>query len=219
MRAADLCLGRFALLPGGKQGLKTTGKSHAGGFSLLELTIVLAMLLVVSAVALPNMMDAIYNLRLRAAANSVAGLLQQARFSAVRGNTSYGVLSATLNGARIFYVDLNKSSSYSISDPAVQLGGNVQPALAAGPALPALEFPLQPTTSAPYFNAHGLPCFWSGSVCQAATQSSGPSNIAGYQLLLTDSRPMGASGWVWIVVTPAGRTRIYTWNGGAWDLD
>lgn len=199
--------------------MKRSAESNPGGFSLLELTIVLAMVLVVSAVALPNMMDAIYNLRLRAAANSVAGLLQQARFSAVRGNTACGVLSASLNGARIFYVDLNRSNSYSATDPAVQLGGNVQAALAAGPALPALEFPLQPTTSAPYFNAHGLPCFWSGSVCQAATQSSGTSNISGYQLLLTDSRPMGASGWVWIVVTPAGRTRIYTWNGAYWDLE
>ncbi len=177
------------------------------------------MVLAVSAVAVPNMMDAIYNLRLRAAASSVAGLLQQARFAAVRGNTSYGVLNATVSGARLFYVDLNKSGSYSDSDPAVQLGGNVTSALTSGPALPSLEFALQPTTSAPYFNAHGLPCFWSGSICQAATQSSSTSNIFGYQVLLTDSRPVGASGWVWIVVTPAGRTRIYTWNGSNWDLE
>ncbi len=203
----------------GRTGLKRSGKSNAGGFSLLELTIVLAMVLAVSAVAVPNMMDALYNLRLRAAADSLAGLLQQARFAAVRANTFYGVLNTTANGARVFYVDLNKSGSYSGSDPAAQLGGNVQVALTAGPPLPALEFPLQPTTSSPYFNAHGLPCFWSGSVCEAATQSAGTSNIFGYQLLLTDSRPVGASGWVWIVVTPAGRTRIYTWNGSTWDLD
>ena len=75
------------------------------GFTLVELLIVVAIALTVAAVALPSVLNSIYNVRLRAAANEVAGLLQQAHFRAIRDNTYYPVRSATTGGATVFYLD------------------------------------------------------------------------------------------------------------------
>ena len=61
-------------------------QSKTSGFSLIELMIVVAIIMVVSAMALPSMARGITTIRLRGAATTIAGMVQKARIEAVRTN-------------------------------------------------------------------------------------------------------------------------------------
>ena len=62
-------------------------KLNRAGFSLQEVLVVVAIGLIVTAVALPSMSNAIANMKLRASMTSVSGLLQNTRSMAVKENT------------------------------------------------------------------------------------------------------------------------------------
>jgi Tfp pilus assembly protein FimT len=57
---------------------------RTSGFSLLELLIVVFVVMVVAGIAIPNILSAVANVRLRASAGDLAGLMQDARILALR---------------------------------------------------------------------------------------------------------------------------------------
>ena len=67
------------------------------GFSLIELVVVIGLIGVMVAVAVPGIARYIRNYRIRGAASEVAGALQQARLRAITNNVNYGVLFVPLD--------------------------------------------------------------------------------------------------------------------------
>ena len=202
-----------------------------GGFSLIEMLVVVTIILVVTAISVPNIMQTIAQVRLRSAANSVAGLLQQARIRAVRDNAYYGVIADDGSGsltadANIACVDVNANNTCAASadklDPQVRLGGTNVLTMSTPPATvdSAAGFSSsndaiveQDKTLRVYFNSRGLPCAVSGSVCKS-TDSSGKGYV--YVYYITDQRPI--YGWAAITVSAAGRIRVWTYAGNSvWD--
>src|SRR5258708_27234191 len=61
-------------------------RGRIGGFSIIELLIVLFVVMVIAAIAIPNILLAVSNIRLRASAGDLAGLMQQARIMAAKNN-------------------------------------------------------------------------------------------------------------------------------------
>jgi prepilin-type N-terminal cleavage/methylation domain-containing protein len=71
--------------------------SGASGFSMIELLVVIGLIVVMSAVAVPNIIGYLRNARVRGAMTQVAGEIQTARNKAIVKNTNLGVAFAVID--------------------------------------------------------------------------------------------------------------------------
>ena len=192
------------------------------GMSMIEIMVVVFVTLVLAALASPNIMQAIYNIRLRSAASDLAGLMQQARIMAAKDNTAYAIRYATLGSSSIAYVDVNLSGSYAAGDPLVQFSGTVAPAGGApsgNGGQPAAYVLPGDTGSGSYdntnvlgFSPRGLPCNYDSSTTPATCATPAVKPFGYY---LTDTR-FGAPAWAAVIVTKGGRTKSVMWDGTSW---
>ena len=82
------------------------------GFSLIELVVVIAMVAIISAIAIPNMIGWRGERQLRGAVNNLLGNLQLARMQAIREAETVSILFAAGNPATYsIFVDPNKNGS------------------------------------------------------------------------------------------------------------
>jgi len=178
--------------------------------------------MMVAAIAVPNIFLAVSNLRLRASAGDLSGLMQQARILAAKDNATYPILYATRNGARIAYVDLNHNSSFDAGEPMMEFSGTTVPASGtpSGSGQPTAYVLAGDTGSGSYDNTNtlgytgrGLPCNYDTTTTPATCSTPVAMYFAYY---LTDTR-VGRAGWAAVVVTKGGRTKMVTWNGAAWN--
>jgi prepilin-type N-terminal cleavage/methylation domain-containing protein len=222
-----------------KPEIKKTCARHdrMGGFSLIELLVVVFVVLVVAAVAVPNVLLAVATFRLRSSAGDLAGLMQQARIMAAKNNPQipplYPVRYGVKNGRQIAFVDINNDSSWTssvtvngvtFSEPLIEFSGTVVPAAGApsgsGGQPPAYVLAGDTVIGgSSYDNTHtmaftprGFPCDYITSSSPATCSTPAPTYFVYY---LTDTRA-GGSGWAAVVVTKAGRTKVVDWNGTAW---
>src|SRR2546425_7695412 len=66
-------------------------KIRLRGFSMVEVVIVVTVVLILGAVAIPNIVTATANVRLRGAASDLSGLMQSARLVAVKNKTTFNI--------------------------------------------------------------------------------------------------------------------------------
>ncbi len=208
---------------------------RTGGFSLVELMLVLFVTSVLAAITLPNIMLTVSNVKLRSTGADLAGLMQQARMMAAKNNPQvppvYAIRYAVLNGAQSAFVDLNGDGVWSanavvngitMSEPVFAFGKSVVPAPAPPTGTGGQPTPYvlvgDSSTGGPFTNANtlaftprGLPCDYSAP---PACASPAPSYFVYY---LTDTRSVGRPGWVAVVVTKGGRTKVMTWTGTIWN--
>lgn len=196
---------------------------RTGGFSLVELLIVVFVVMVILAIAIPNVMLAVSNIRLRASAADLAGLMQQARILAAKNNTNYAVLFGTRNGAQIAYVDLNGNGAFDTGEPMTEFSGTTVPASgtpSGSGGQPSAYVLVGDTGTGSYDNTNtlgytgrGLPCNYD-TTTTPATCNTPPAKYFVYYL--SDVR-VGRAGWAAVVVTKGGRTKVVTWNGTSWN--
>jgi type II secretory pathway pseudopilin PulG len=198
-------------------------KKAQRGVSLIETLVVVFVTLITAAIASPNIMRAVYDIRLRTGAGDLAGLMQQARISAAKDNQPYPVRFTTIGGVRIAYVDLDRNSTYNVLEPQVQFSGTVVPAAGApsgtGGAPSAYVLVGDTSSGAAYtnstvlgFSSRGLPCAFDSSTTPP-TCATPPTTYFTYYL--TDTR-FGSPAWAAVVVTKAGRTKVVMWDGTTW---
>jgi prepilin-type N-terminal cleavage/methylation domain-containing protein len=182
------------------------------GFSLLELLIVVAILMVLGIIAIPNMMIVISNARLQGGGTNLSGLLQNSRALAIGKNSTMTTHFTILGNGPVAYVkQADDVSGLSDKDPQVQLGAPLTkvttPTGSGAPAaLTSGELGFTPVTTDPSFNSRGLPCAYSGGVCPTS----------GFVYYFRDNRSMGKSGWIAVSISPAGRIKRWIYSGTSW---
>ena len=181
-----------------------------GGFSLLELMIVVGITMAVAAIAIPRAVTATQNFKLRSTASSVSGLIQKARMFAVARNGFYPVLTGGSGSSTYAFIDMNGSLSMNTTaeNTNVLVPANITFNSAGHPADATILNGLTAVYSLPQFNPRGLPCF--GTPCTADSSKM-------YIMFLRQDRAIGGTGWAAVNITPAGRVQVWTWDGSKWE--
>jgi prepilin-type N-terminal cleavage/methylation domain-containing protein len=204
----------------------STGDPHSkAGFSLIELLVVVAVMLVVAALAVPTLTTTLDLFRMRGTLSSIANLAQRARTQAIKKNTSQHIHFSTVNGQAVTFVtDINDAQSVvapKVGDPLLsnqvwlssQFSLSVAPTGAGAPTpmtgLSMWGTALNPNTSPqdPYFNSRGMPCL------PDLTGVCGPTT--GFLYYYKYSRG-GTVRWAATSISPAGRIQSWFWNGTSW---
>jgi len=207
-------------------------RGRIGGFSIIELLIVLFVVMVIAAIAIPNILSAVSNIRLRASAGDLAGLMQQARIMAAKNNATYPIRYGTRNGAQIAFIDLTNTGVWAptvtvngvvTDEPLIEFSGTTVPASGApsgSGGQPSAYVLAGDTGSGSYDNAftlgytgRGLPCNYDATASPVTCSTPAAKYFVYY---LTDTR-VGGAGWAAVVVTKGGRAKIVTWNGSTWN--
>ena len=206
-------------------------RTRARGFSLIELMIVLVIIMLIAAMAIPSITQGVQTLRLRESVLSVAGILQKARLEAVRTNRFAVVRSVTQSNANYYFVDgVGTGSTYdramSANEPRIQMTGNVVQITAAdaptfdGTSLLGFATTSPPATFNVIFNPRGLPCYSAADLnypsdCTLSGMSTSQTSQAYYLYFFKLASPFGDRFGA-LSITPAGRIRVWTWNGTQW---
>ncbi|MCU1286525.1 MAG: hypothetical protein JWO13_2875 [Acidobacteriales bacterium] len=191
---------------------KTRQSDERAGFSLTELLVVVAIIMVITAFAVPTITKSLSNIRLRATATNVNGLIQQLRMQAVRDNKYYRMRTQAAvppNGLLTLYIDTNGNSLLDVGEPSVAIPNDTTiNDGTGGPATvpPNVLFPpyIKANTVDIAFNERGLPCS-NPPIC---------NTIAPYIVYMQQTRALAAPGWAAITITQAGRVKAYTYQPG-----
>lgn len=201
-----------------KQDRHSKGQS---GFTTIEITIVVAIMLIVGGLVIPNVIQIWYNMELKSYAAETSDLMQQARMLAAKNNQYMCVRFQVTNGVQQAYVDDNCSTGLSTSWPYIDLGRSITAASGApngSSGQPtAFSYSMDTTSGTPCdntctlaFSPRGLPCKYDTTTSPATCTTPAATYFVYY---FQDGRP---TGWSAILVTKAGRTKSLLWNGSSW---
>jgi len=190
---------------------------RAGGFSMVELLVVVAIVITVTAISLPTLTNVVASAYLRGGMNELSGLFQNARSLAVRQNTISRVRFQLTNGEWVGYIDNGISpAGLTVSAPQLWLPRQftkVDPPSGGGGAPTALDgatcgSSMTPdTTDDTYFSRLGIPCQYSGGTCSGGQAFAYYFNYVGR---------LGDTRWTALCVSPAGRMKAWYWTGSSW---
>ncbi len=197
---------------------------------MIELLVVVAIILTVSAMAVPQILTQLDIYRLKSAASAVSGVLQNARMQAIKDNKYYSIRGLTApatlaqaNTPGVFADSIGTGAAFG-SGNGVYDNGELSAALpnnvtfdtagahpAFNNALVGANFNPMPVGVLPSFNSRGLPCVPAGAVCTGGALGGGA--MFAYFL-----RQQGVSGvhWAAITVSAAGRVKTWSYTGTTW---
>jgi prepilin-type N-terminal cleavage/methylation domain-containing protein len=187
------------------------GRSNRG-FTLLELLIVVAIFILVTTIAVPNVTLVLANARMRASITSFSGVLQSTRMLAVKENRTMTTHMTVQALGLVAYAKLaTDTNPLAIHDSQIEMEAPItEMAAPTGPGAPSAistsVLGFTPETTEPSFNTRGMPCTYSGGSC----------TNKGFLYYFHDTRPGSHSSWAAVSISPAGRIHKWFWNGAAW---
>jgi Tfp pilus assembly protein FimT len=193
-----------------------------GGFSLLELAIVVGLLLVATTIALLMAENVTRSVRLQTTASDYASLLQQARLRAVQDDKYYTVVTVPSSGTTpaMAFIDLDGNGQLSNGEPQMVFPSDVKSvSFGSAPAKANLEAQFLPagttgtinTAQGPTFGPRGIPCAPTTVGSYTTCPFTQPTS---YMAFMKNSRSLNYEA---ITVTPAGRIHLWSYgSSGTW---
>jgi Tfp pilus assembly protein FimT len=185
-------------------------KKREAGFSIVELMIVCVIMVIIAALAIPNIFQTYRNYQLDSAGHSVASLLQQARMQAVKTNQPVYVNYDNNTLPNVVWATDAPGKAYASGNPdaaiATALSFQPPPTTAFHAQLDAYitgTAQLGATSGTIAFNARGLPCVagLNPAVCNL------PPGISGFEWFM-----QSPGGWEAVTVTSSGRIKSWRIN-------
>lgn len=194
-------------------------RRHNCGFSLLELMLTVAIILILGALTVPTLMTHVYAIRIRYSASDLSGLLQRVRVEAVRKNSFFSVQQVA--GAAVMEQAVDNNSAVVATIAPAVMSQSVNVAFGPGSGAPGeaafitnLNFTGGAAPSGvglPSFNARGLPCIANGGLTCTLTPGQG------FVFFLSGtSASSGSVGWSAVVVTASGQCQVWAYDGANW---
>jgi len=206
-----------------KEPARSSGRAqrpkHAGGFSMVELLVVVAIVIGLTAISLPTLTTLAATTKMRGAMGNLSGLYQNARSMAVKQNKITRVRFQFSNNRWVVFVDNGTSpTGLTTATPQIYLpaqmskvsppsGGAGAPTALNDTICGASTSSTLDTTDDTYFNQMGLPCLYSAGACSAGGPFAYYFNYAG---------TLGGASWSAVCVSPAGRLKAWYWTGSSW---
>jgi prepilin-type N-terminal cleavage/methylation domain-containing protein len=193
---------------------KNNTKRTVRGFSLIELLIVMAMMLILAAMVTPITLNTMDAYKLRGSMGSVSGLAQRCRLLALQKNTTSRMYFQTNSGAVTMYCKANNDPTQTLKQSDPQLTLDTKFSIGATPSSTMTSTTMWgaagtafSSNSDPYFNSRGLPCAppSPGAAC---------SSIHGYVYYFKYSSR--STRWTAVSVSPASRMQNWFLSGSSW---
>jgi len=203
--------------------MPATRRRRERGFSLLELLIVVAIIMITVSFAIPMISSSMTQYRLRATAVDVNSLLQRARVQAIKDDRTYSITGCPVSGScgalsstttRSLLLDANGNNQYDVGDLTVQLGQGVTLTTAPASTITAgaLGFAPQPLNSVVGFTSRGTPCIGANPCVGIAG-----GQPVGFIFYLTSASGQNGTALAAISVSPSGRFRSWSYDPyGGW---
>ena len=182
--------------------------------------VVMAVMLVVAAFAIPTMTKTMDAYRLRGSLTNVSSMTQKCRMQAVRENKTQE-LQVFFDGTQVFlyYKDADSATpAMQNTDPKLPLptqftipGNPAGPPLLDGPTMWGSNVPVTNVNVPIYFNSRGMPCL-PGAAGPAASVCALTNGFV-YYFKYTNA---GNTRWAALSISPAGRIQNWFWNGTSW---
>jgi prepilin-type N-terminal cleavage/methylation domain-containing protein len=187
-------------------------RTHQSGFSLIELMIVVGIILLLTAIVVPNLPRMITNYKLDASGRSIASLMQAGRIRAVKTNQATYVRFDTTLTPVLAFVKSDTTTGYAQGDPAVPVASGFTFQTTGLPDHQQLDAYLGNSVvvelgTAVGFNARGLPCVSNNSAGTLCTQID-PSTpgAPGFEWFIKGN---SANAWEAVTITPGGRIKSW----------
>ena len=178
------------------------------GFSTLELVVGMAIILILSGIAIPTITRTLRTYQLTDVATQVASILKLTRFEAIRRNTpiSCVISEPVANAQATMWSDNNGDGVASPGEKQIVLGSNttlVPPA--AVPSTAALASAVGVDTLTPL----------NPSADNIRFDQRGAATPAAVYVLYIGNAAMPENGFRAVVVLPSGSIQVWTYTGGA----
>lgn len=187
-------------------------RSPRNGFSLVELVLSLAVLLVITTLAIPVVIRSLQTYQLNSTASQLAGMLKFTKFDAIRQNTAVSCQIQLINGVWVVWADSNGNLVPDGAEPQMVISG-VDTLLASG-TVPS------PTAITASLGPGGTPLPWtvlSGSNATitydqrgvVVSSAGGPVSTSVYALYIGNPNDP-SSGYRAVITLPSGAVQVWT---------
>jgi prepilin-type N-terminal cleavage/methylation domain-containing protein len=197
----------------------SSSRSPRNGFSLVELVLSLAVLLVITTLAIPVVVRSLQSYQLNSTASQLAGMLKFAKFDAIRQNTAVGCQIQLINGAWVVWSDSNGDLIPNGAEPQMVISG-------INTLLPQASVP-SPNPIFATLGPGGSPLPWTvlsganGSIWYdqrgvVVSYAGGPVSTTIYALYLGNPNDP-SSGYRAVITLPSGAVQVWTTSSaGNW---
>jgi prepilin-type N-terminal cleavage/methylation domain-containing protein len=192
-----------------------SGRSPRNGFSLVELVLSLAVLLIITTLAVPVVVRSLQTYQLNATASQLAGMLKFTKFDAIRQNTKVSCQIQQNGASWLVWVDSNGNGLRDAAEPAMVISG-------IDTLLPAGSVP-SPAAISATLGPGGTPMPWtviSGANGSVTYDQRGVLSYTGgatvFALYLGNPNDPN-SGYRAVITLPSGAVQVWTASSsGAW---